>query len=308
MIITSSRRRSIALVCAAALLALGLTVAGPAQADPGSASGFAMTLGVDDTTPAPGQTVTVSLHYAVPSFDAGADEASWGFGDYIAGSSIIPAENLADFALVPSSCTDFAADCDYDPTRSRAFTSKAPPLDPGDAFDGAAQFTVSPTATNGEHIVFYGFHEANPDERITGTPDLTLTVDAPEADLGVALSASSSTLLTNRVNYDAAVTNHGPDAASSATITTQLPSQATSIASTTCTYNSGNDRVTCPTGAIADGATTHATFTAFYGLLSIGLPLHAQATRTASSPNDPNASNDSDGADCTALTALLITC
>jgi hypothetical protein len=43
-------------------------------------------------------------------------------------------------------------------------------------------------------------------------------------------------------------------------------------------------------------------------VLTIGLPLHAQATRTASSPTDANASNDSDGANCTALTALIIAC
>ena len=139
--------------------------------------------------------------------------------------------------------------------------------------------------------------------------DLTVTAPPPaNADLGVDLTATAHGLLTSHINYDAAVTNNGPATATGVTITTQLPSAATGITSSTCTYTSSTDQVSCPISSIANGATTHATFRAYFGLLTIGLPLHATATRTASSPTDPNATNDSDTAYCYAITPLLIHC
>ncbi|WP_051223847.1 DUF11 domain-containing protein [Conexibacter woesei] len=300
--------RTLATTAAAALTILACAAAA-AQADPGKVSTGDLTVTTSDTTPAPGETITIGVDYVVQTSDLTAVSANMGFGSYTPPPQI--AVNLADLSFVSGSCTGDFSGCTYNPAITDAFDARVPAPPPGRTVSGTAQFTVSSSATNGETIAFAGHHESqllSGGTSRNGTPLLRLTVRAPpEADLGVDLSATAS-LLNPRVSYDAAVTNNGPAAATSATITTQLPSQATGISSSTCTYASGTDQVSCPIGALADGATTHATFTATYGLLTIGLPLHATATRTASAPTDPNASNDSDSADCNAITSLLITC
>jgi Domain of unknown function DUF11 len=140
------------------------------------------------------------------------------------------------------------------------------------------------------------------------TPLVLPPIDVPPtADLGVSLLATAGGLASRQVVYDVAVHNNGRNTASSATITTQLSSAVSAVDSATCTINFATDRVSCPIGSVANGATTHATFTATYSLLSLDA-LPATATRTTSAPFDINAANDSDSAACTALTALLITC
>jgi hypothetical protein len=217
--------------------------------------------------------------------------------------------NLNDRIYI--SCSGQFSNCGQTSFGDIAFRADVPKGSPGDVITGSAAFTVAASAMIGETISFSGYHRAifggptPPDIVFTSSP-LVLTVTAPQADLGVSLSATSLSP-SPQVSYDAAVTNNGPAAGTSATITTQLPSQATGISSSTCSYASSTDRVTCPIGALANGATAHATFTAAYGLLTIGA-LNATATRTASAPTDPNAANHSDGANCTAITALIITC
>jgi uncharacterized repeat protein (TIGR01451 family) len=255
---------------------------------------------VDDTTPAPGQTVNFSFTYTLRAGDTNGE--SLGFGEDIPNGSTAT-ENLADLSF--GSCGGDLFKCNYDPAQDFAFFGGISGGTPGTAVAGTADFTVSSSATDGEHISAFGLEESQ--SSTISTPRLTLIVTTPKSDLGVGLSATAQ-LLNPKVNYDAAITNNGPAAATSATVTTQLPSQATGITSSTCTYNSSTDQVSCPIGALANGATTHATFTTTYGLLTIGLPLSATATRTASSPTDPNATNDSATANCTAITALLITC
>ncbi|MCP3062236.1 DUF11 domain-containing protein [Myxococcus sp. K38C18041901] len=137
-------------------------------------------------------------------------------------------------------------------------------------------------------------------------PFMSYTVYPGEADLAVGLTAQAPLLGAN-VLYNLTVTNNGPDGASSATVTTTLPASATSITSTDCTLDATTGEVSCPVGALANGASTSKTFRANYGLLALG-QLTATATRVASSPGDPNAQNDSATASCTALTSLLITC
>jgi uncharacterized repeat protein (TIGR01451 family) len=297
---------------AALLVATGvLAFSSSAQADPGSVSTGVLTVTVDDTTPAPGQVITVGVQYHRAAGDSGANSANQGFGSYSPPPQV--AVNLADLAFVSGSCTGDFSSCTYNPAITNAFDASVPVGNTGDTISGTAQFTVSPSATDGETIAFAGHHEAllpSGNRNRNGTPLLNLTVTGPPpaADLGVALSASAAGLLISHVNYDATVTNNGPAAATSATITTQLPSQATSITSSTCTYSSSTDQVSCPIGALANGASAHATFSAYFGLLTIGLPLNATATRTASAPTDTNAANDSDGASCVALTTLLIGC
>lgn len=291
----------------AAVTALALLVlAGAAQADPGTADGFLMSMTVSDTTPAPGETITISQDYDRTVHDDGATSSVAAFGANPAEDAV----NLGDLSLVAGSCAGQFSNCAFTPDNRSltAFHADNPVGRTGDVIAGSAQFTVSPSATDGDEIVFAGDHYVDLGRGPTNsgfTDPITLTVTAPPAaDLGVALSAGSG---LGHINYDATVTNHGPGAASSATITTQLSSQAVSITSSTCTFSSTTHQASCPIGTLANGASTHATFTANFGLLTIG-PVNATATRTASAPSDPNAANDSATANCSALTSLLISC
>jgi len=63
---------------------------------------------------------------------------------------------------------------------------------------GAADFTVSPSATAGETISFFGFHTATIQgggSSTSTTPVMELTVATPpSADLGVSLNATAAGL------------------------------------------------------------------------------------------------------------------
>ena len=319
----SALSRTTTTLCAVLLFMLGaLTYAASAQAAPGTVTGpNGLSLTVDDTTPAPGQTITYAFSYTVTADDAavvgfGGDfEFQMGTG-YLTGN---PQSHLEELAL--QSCASQFTSCSYDPARTGSgftgteFKGVVPTAAAGTTVTGTASFTVSATATDGDVIGAYGAFRSGEDNNPNPTEtdsrlDLTVTAPPPpaNADLGVDLTATAHGLLTSHINYDAAVTNNGPATATGVTVTTQLPSAATGITSSTCTYSSSTDRVSCPISSIANGATTHATFKAYFGLLTIGLPLHATATRTASSPTDPVATNDSDTAYCYAITPLLIHC
>jgi Domain of unknown function DUF11 len=311
---STSHRRRLVTSCIALTFLIALACSAAASAAPGTVTGpEGLSMTVSDTTPVPGEVVSVGISYTIRSADVGAENVSGGFGaDPINGT---PFQNLADLTFVPGSCSGDYVICSPDPGDGVSFKYALPDATAvGDVVAGSADFTVSSSATVGETISFFGYRqEALPGASAytvytTGSTPLALTVTAPGADLGVSLSASAAGLLTSHVNYDAAVHNNGPAGASSATITTQLASQATSITSSTCTFSSSTHQVSCPIGALANGATTHATFSAYFGLLTIGLPLNATATRTAGSPSDTNAANDSDSASCLALTTLLIGC
>ncbi|MGB3442919.1 MAG: hypothetical protein WBA97_29610 [Actinophytocola sp.] len=129
-----------------------------------------------------------------------------------------------------------------------------------------------------------------------------------EADLAVTLSAAA-VLLQPRINYTVGVTNTGPDALSSATVVTAVPSATTSVTNLgSCTYNGTLKQVSCPVGALAASASTNFTFRANISTLTIGLPLNAGAQRITSAPNDPNPANDFDSANCLVITGLIILC
>ncbi len=120
----------------------------------------------------------------------------------------------------------------------------------------------------------------------------------PAADLAVDLRARGSLLLPT-ILYDVSVTNHGPDALTSATVTLQLDSRAHTIWTSPCTFVVATDVVTCSFGAVPVGATAKISFTAYYlmGGSSVAT-LDTTATRTASTPQDPVAGNDIDAVRC----------
>ncbi|MFF7361511.1 hypothetical protein [Streptomyces sp. NPDC008125] len=145
---------------------------------------------------------------------------------------------------------------------------------------------------------------------MTFSPAVTFTVQPPaDADLGVTLTATAGPLLSSQINYAATVTNNGPGTAGASTTTVLLPTQTTSVTGLPagCTYTTGTRTVTCDTGALANGASTTRSFTANFGLLSLGT-LSATAARASSTPTDPNPANDTATRNCTVLTSLIITC
>ncbi|MFJ9113572.1 DUF6875 domain-containing protein [Streptomyces sp. NPDC102283] len=96
------------------------------------------------------------------------------------------------------------------------------------------------------------------------------------------------------------------DTVSSATLTATLPPGATATnLSAGCTTTPGT--VTCAYGPIANGTAVNRTFRVPLSLLSLG-PVQVTATRTASSPTDPNTADDTGSATCTVLFILLATC
>ncbi|WP_027008327.1 DUF11 domain-containing protein [Conexibacter woesei] len=304
---TLSRRRGVVSACVALLCAFGLLLAaGSARADPGT-NGL---LTVSDTTPTPGETITVSwdVTYTGSDFAGQIGKAH----NYLGLDKRFSGGPYGDLSFVTGSCTGDLSSCTVNPTANTFFRGEVPRVT---AFDqtrsGTAQFVVSAGATLGETINLNAVSTAlNADGSGTSVifVPLPITVTAPAADLGVSLSATPGPPLHGRVDYDAAVTNNGPDPATAATLTTQLPWQATGIsAAGSCTYTSATDQVSCPVGAVANGTTTHVTFTVQYGLLSIGA-LTATSTLSAVTPTDSNAANDSSSATCHALTGPLISC
>lgn len=127
-----------------------------------------------------------------------------------------------------------------------------------------------------------------------------------EADLGVQLGATPVPNLVNgRIDYTLTLTNNGPDALAAGTVEAPLPAPMTAT-SPDCTVAAG--KVTCTTGPLAPGASVTRHFTAPVAALSLGTTYTVTATRTTSSPTDPNPANDTATRKCTALTSLIINC
>ncbi|WP_051223846.1 DUF11 domain-containing protein [Conexibacter woesei] len=299
------------ILLAGAVLVAAMLTPGAALAAPGTVTGLdGLSLTVSNTTPAPGEVVTVGIRYTTRSVDVGTFANLEGFGDDIINGT--RSQNLDDFTFVPGSCSGDYIACSPDPFDGRGLKGVvADATASGVVVNVGAQFLVASGASLGERISFFGYRYESDDAGTTstGSTPMTLTVTAPGADLGVSLGATAGPLLSGTINYDVGVRNDGPAAATSATITTQLPTEATGITSaSSCTYTAATHRASCPIGTLANGATTHATFAATYGLLSLGLALNATATRTASAPADPNAANDSASKSCAVVTSLVILC
>ncbi|WEH44001.1 hypothetical protein [Streptomyces sp. AM 2-1-1] len=130
-----------------------------------------------------------------------------------------------------------------------------------------------------------------------------------EADIAVGLTATAPPLLGGAITYRQTATNNGPATTAGGTVTTSLPAQTSSVTGlpANCTYNPAGKTVACTFTDLANAATATNTFTARLNLLSLG-SLPANATRTTSSPTDPNPANDTATANCTVLTGLIINC
>ena len=123
----------------------------------------------------------------------------------------------------------------------------------------------------------------------------------------MSLAASARGLLISRITYTVTVKNNGPGDATGIRVTGTYPAGLVYAGSTGCTRVAGTRTVNRDIPALASGATSTRTFAADAGLLTLG-SLVATATRTESSPTDPNAVNDQASRTCTALTSLIVRC
>jgi hypothetical protein len=125
---------------------------------------------------------------------------------------------------------------------------------------------------------------------------------APTADLAVDLKAQGTDVLPG-ARYDVTITNHGPEPLASATVVVKFEYQTWSSASEPCEHHPGAYTITCTFGPLAAGATATLSRTIYYFVIpseseSIPTPVNATATRTASTPADPNPANDADTKRC----------
>ncbi|MBP2322239.1 hypothetical protein JOF56_002624 [Kibdelosporangium banguiense] len=133
----------------------------------------------------------------------------------------------------------------------------------------------------------------------------TLTVVA-EADVAVGLTATPKLgLLVPRIDMTVKVTNNGPGKLRSAEVKGAMTQGLQANAGSKCT---GGAQPVCTFGELAPGASTTGTYSVPIGLLYIGLPFQFSATRTASSPNDPNSANNSAATSCRVVSLLLVSC
>ena len=134
----------------------------------------------------------------------------------------------------------------------------------------------------------------------------TLTINA-KADIAVGLTGTPHRvgLLGLNLDFTVKVTNNGPAAVRSATVTATVP-MGLRATSTSCSTTNGG--AVCTFGAVPVGGSATATFSVPAGLLTIGLPFTFGAKRTASSPTDPNPANDSASSTCTVIGVLLASC
>ena len=242
-----------------------------------------------DTTPGPVD-VTVTTRIATSPTSA-ADQYTYLAAPTVTGVS--PASGLpAGGTTVTITGTGFdgATAVDFGATPATSFTVTSPTTITATApAEAAGTVNVTVTAPGGTSA-------------ITGVDQYTYAA----ADVAVTMSAVGSPgLPSGDITYTVTVTNNGPSALTSATITAPLP---TPMAAESSECSTANQAVTCSIGALASGASTTRTFTVPVGLLTIGIPYAVTATRTASAPTDPNPANNSATRTCTILTSLIISC
>ena len=130
----------------------------------------------------------------------------------------------------------------------------------------------------------------------------TTTVTAPQADLGVTITATPSPVLVGaNVTYTVRVTNAGPQAATGVVLTDNLPAGLTvvSITPSQGTTSRVGDTVTASLGNIASGGS--ATLTVVVTTASVGTLAHTASV--ASGTGDPTPGNNNASRDVNVVAA-----
>lgn len=286
-------RRVVAAGVAAALAAPGfVALAGQAAADPPPTVQIQV---VDNPgTVVPGDTVTVIETVTNPN----------GFSILQPTAALTSSpDNLASYTTLTG--------CDAGPGGSCSTQSNGYLAAFGSAIGGNSSATVTFTL------------QVDPDDVTTATETLqgqliatnfvsdvvpgdTLTINA-QADLAVAMTgAPQYGLLSLSLKFTVTVTNNGPATLSNAAITAKVPTGLSAKSTSTCTATKTG--AVCNVGSLPSGGKATATFSVPIGLLDIGIPFSFSATRTASTPMDPNPANDRAEVSCTAVSVLLASC
>ena len=121
---------------------------------------------------------------------------------------------------------------------------------------GATNLTFTPTNT-GTATILYTNADAH-----GGTSSATITINVTAlADLAVGKSAPASVLATSNVIYTISVTNLGPSAASSVTVTDSVPSGASFVSASGAGFQPAIGTVVWNLGDLANGAISNLTLT-----------------------------------------------
>jgi hypothetical protein len=132
---------------------------------------------------------------------------------------------------------------------------------------------------------------------ISSTPTASAT-PAPQADLAVKLGAVGAVLLAG-ARYTVSITNNGPDPLTSATVIVRVDRRAyTTAPEPSCPFDPKTTTFTCSFGSLPAGTTASLNPFVYFHVTSQRATLEATATRTASTPTDPNSNNDTDPATC----------
>ncbi|WP_405939283.1 DUF11 domain-containing protein [Streptomyces sp. NBC_00726] len=252
-------------------------------------------ISVSTTTVAAGDTFTID-------FTGTADTPRNGAGEnFYAGSTDL---GTLDAFTGIESCTGNTAPC----TEVADLGPRVPlgNLAGGQSFGGSITLRVDPETPAGTFVLRYQLY-ANGGEATENGPTITITNTPAEADLDVTLGAQPRVgILVPHLSYALTTHNNGPDDATDVTVTATLPAGKTATdVSPGCTTAPG--KVTCTYPAITAGADATSTFRLPIGLLDFG-PVNATATRTESTPDDPNPANDTAGATCTVISIALAGC
>jgi uncharacterized repeat protein (TIGR01451 family) len=168
--------------------------------------------------------------------------------------------------------------------------------------DGGASTATNPshTYTNaGSYSVTLTVFGPTGTDALTRPALIVVTVAPPTADLELIKAGSPNPVaVTSNLAYTITVTNHGPDTATSITLTDALPASVQFVfASEPCTNDSG--LVTCDLGSLNNGAVTNVTIVVSP---TIEGSLTNMAT-VAAAETDPNPTNNT----ATAITTVTTT-
>jgi hypothetical protein len=128
----------------------------------------------------------------------------------------------------------------------------------------------------------------------------SLLTASPAADVAVDLNAWATYLLPG-ARYDVTITNHGPKPLASATVVVRLAYPTSSGDPQPCVHDPAANTITCTFGPVPAGGSATMSKTVYYYSIPVqtpATPVDATATRTASSPADPNPANDVDTKRC----------
>ncbi|WP_410644069.1 hypothetical protein [Amycolatopsis sp. lyj-346] len=182
----------------------------------------------------------------------------------------------------------------------------------GDLAAGGTKTTVwtlrvKDTAAPGPFTLQHQFVGDNYSFETFAGPVITVGNPVTNADVKVALGATGHGGLNARIDYTLTVTNNGPSAATGIRVVATYPAGLSFASGAGCVRVGTTRTVNCDVASLASGASVTPKFSVNGGLLALG-SYTTTATRTASSPSDPNPANDSASKTCSAVTGLIVTC